>query len=97
MENPEDSYKNVNESTDVLNFLRIAKEKNMHVIVSLEPITSDQFYFKSERKLDHEDYYIWADPKGRSSENNEPIPPNNWVIRIFKKLCQIGFIYNFIL
>lgn len=50
--------------------------------------SSDQheWFLKSvNREGNYTDYYIWKDPLG-FDENGDPIPPNNWVIKMFSNV-----------
>lgn len=94
------SYRSVNESTEILDFLKMAKDKDISVILGLEPVETDKFLFNSENKHDgYVDYYIWADSKGLVG-NKETVLPNNWVSLYIYALsvamsciCRISFMY----
>ena len=61
-----------------------AKALNLKIILDFVPNHSSdehEWFNKSvTREEPFTDYYVWADPVG-FDENQNPIPPNNWVLK----------------
>lgn len=66
---PLDTYAPINDSTDLIDFLKRAKEADVNVIVELKPGSSKKWF----DDFAYFDYYIWAKSKSEGEY------PNNWV------------------
>lgn len=64
-----DPYVALNDSTQLVKFINLAKEENVNVILELKPGSTKKWFNKDA----YNDYYIWARSKSEGQY------PNNWV------------------
>lgn len=86
---PEDAYSDFDENHVFVKSFKRFTDKNINVIIELEPGSSWSWFNKSEaRETLFNDFYIWQQPK-EASNGGDPTPPNNWV----NFIIYLNFVY----
>ncbi|EFA06898.1 amino acid transporter heavy chain SLC3A1 [Tribolium castaneum] len=77
---PENAYSEFSEDHELIKSFKQFKEKEINVVVELEPSASPLVWFNKSESRDplFSEFYIWRQPK-EASNGGEPTPPNNWL------------------